>query len=375
MKTRYYYLANYGGPYLNLNISPAGNTKMEYIISCFKKMGRYLRVVSTAETKNKGICLPKAIRNDDFQIKFFLSFLSGNYFLNRLAKMLNRMQVYIFLLTRKKDDVVLVYHNMPYLRLINKIQLHRSFKMIYEVEEIYSYVSNKSKEEAEFEIESLKKADGYIFVTKGLNDIVNKSNKPYVVASGSYKTNDILAHKYNDGFVHCVYAGTLDPRKGGATATVAAAEFLPGNYKVHILGFGTDEQISYLNEMIKEVSAKTKCVVSYDGCLAGEEYLSFLQQCHIGLSTQKPDAEFNATSFPSKIMVYLSNGLNVVSIYTDVIASFSGSEFIDFYYEDVPKEIAKAIIRSSETIKDGREIVNNLDKIFVKELTIFLEKI
>ena len=42
--------------------------------------------------------------------------------------------------------------------------------------------------------------------------------------------------------------------------------------------------------------------------------LKFIQKCQIGLCTQNIDAAFNTTSFPSKILSYMSNGLEVVGV-------------------------------------------------------------
>ena len=375
MSRRYYYLAGYSGACRGLNTSPAGNTKMEYIIRCFETMGLYLHVFSSAETKTKRFCRPKTEYYEHYQVKYVASFLSGIHVLNRLAKAYNRWQVLSFLRRRKQDDVVIIYHNTPYLRLINKLQASRKFKLIYEVEEIYSLVRDSAEATVRHETESVGQADGFICVTKQLNDMVNPSGKPYAVACGSYTTYPKLADRFDDARIHCVYAGTLDTVKGGALAAVTAAEHLDSRFRIHILGFGNEAQLNALQEKIQDVSTKSDCVVTYDGCLSGTEYIAFLQQCHIGLSTQKPDGAFNQTSFPSKIMVYLANGLNVVSIYTDAIASFDGSDVMDFYHHDDPQELAAAIVRSAEHLQDQRAVVEKLDALFVRDLRALLTDI
>lgn len=368
MNYNFYYLAQYAEIPQDLNISPAGNTKMAYIIQCYKKLGLYLKVFSTAETKTKRFCHPSKEYYEDYQVEYVASFLTGNHFLNRLAKAFHRFQIMSFLKKRKANDVVLIYHNMPYMKLINKIQSSRKFKLIYEVEELYSLVCGNQQEAVQYEINTVGNSDGLICVTEKLNEIINKDRKPYAVACGSYTTYPLIADRFDDNIVHCVYAGTLDTTKGGAFTAVAAAEFLDEGYHIHVLGFGNDEQVKFLTQKIEEISSKTSCIVTYDGCLSGNEYNIFLQQCHIGLSTQRPEGAFNDTSFPSKIMVYLANGLNVVSIYTDVIGSFDGSDVIDFYHHDNPKEIANAIINSSKHLQDQRKVVEHLDESFICQL-------
>lgn len=46
-----------------------------------------------------------------------------------------------------------------------------------------------------------------------------------------------------------MHAGTFDPRKGGAIA----AEYLPHNYHVHIIGFGLKCDTEQLKNKIKEI--------------------------------------------------------------------------------------------------------------------------
>ena len=85
-------------------------------------------------------------------------------------------------------------------------------------------------------------------------------------------------------------------------------------------------------KLIGEVSKESNCKVTFDGLKKGEEYKKFLQSCHIGLSTQNPEKEFNNTSFPSKVLSYMSNGLRVVTVKIPVIKTAEVSDYM-FYYD------------------------------------------
>ena len=178
-----------------------------------------------------------------------------------------------------------------------------------------------------------------------------------------------------DKIIHCVYAGTFDPRKGGAAAAAAAAEFLPDDYHIHILGFGSDEEIRNMKDCISRVAKKSAAKVSYDGLLTGEDYIKFIQSCDIGLSTQNPDAAFNATSFPSKILSYLANGLRVVSIRIPAIEQSDVGDKLFYYDEQTPDQIAKAI-RSIDMSQeyDSRRLIEQLSECFERELVEVLER-
>uniref|UniRef100_UPI003AB757CC hypothetical protein n=1 Tax=Faecalibacillus intestinalis TaxID=1982626 RepID=UPI003AB757CC len=166
-----------------------------------------------------------------------------------------------------------------------------------------------------------------------------------------------------------VYAGTFDPRKGGVSAATAAGEYLDKNFHIHILGFGSEEEKKILVKQIEEVNSKNGAVVTMDGLLSGEEYTKFLQSCDAGFSTQNPDANFNDTSFPSKVLSYLSNGLRVVSVRIKALEESKVGNLLYFYDGNDPKSIAETI-KSINFDKDydSREFISQLDKEFTESL-------
>jgi hypothetical protein len=122
------------------------------------------------------------------------------------------------------------------------------------------------------------------------------------------------------------------------------------------------------------VSLKTEATVTYDGVLLGEEYTGFLQSCHIGLSTQDPCASFNATSFPSKILSYMSNGLRVVSIRIPAIETSEVGQYMYYYDEQTPEEIAKAIMAVDlKDAYDPRAVLDGMDRRFRDAVRDLLE--
>lgn len=103
-------------------------------------------------------------------------------------------------------------------------------------------------------------------------------------------------------------------------------------------------------------------------------YIDFLQTCQIGLSTQNPDAAFNNTSFPSKILSYMSNGLQVVSADIEAVRRAYGiSGYIYYYQKQEPSDIANAILNVDlDNPFDTRAVVQSLDNRFVEQLSLFL---
>ena len=155
-----------------------------------------------------------------------------------------------------------------------------------------------------------------------------------------------------------------------------AAEFLPENYHVHILGFGTEEQKKQLQELIALVQERTKCTLTYDGLKSGEEYIQFLQKCHIGLCTQIPDAKYTETSFPSKVLVYLANGLRVLSVRIPAVEQSDIGDLLFYYDEQKPEKIAEAIQSIDMNLPyDGRERLEMLDIKATKDIQELLKEI
>jgi glycosyltransferase involved in cell wall biosynthesis len=256
-----------------------------------------------------------------------------------------------------------MWYNLP-VKLAKKL---KGFKLILEIEEIYADVHGKRgahKKEYNF----FKLADAYLLATELLNEKINIENKPYAVIYGTYNVEKQRKVSFEDDKTHIVYAGTFDPRKGGAAAAAAAA-YLNSDYHIHIIGFGSEKDKKYLLDTIEDASKKSNCMVTYDGLLSGNDYLNFLQKCQIGMSTQIPDAKFNDTSFPSKVLSYMANGLRVISVRMKSLEVAKIGKSLYYYEENTPQAIAQAI-RSVDFNDDydGRKVVEKLHYEFINNL-------
>lgn len=324
---------------------PAADTKISYICDAMVRGGvEKVHVISAADSRKCGVC-PGSVTNVDEHIvlKTFSSLGQKGKLRRILSHVFLKLQLFLYLLTGlSEQDVLVVYHSLYYIKIVEAVKRIRRFRLLIEVEEVYSDVTNETKKRKR-EYRFFQKADAFLFSAELLNQKINKDNKPYVIANGSYKIEPEYGLGFNDNRIHVMYAGTLDSRKGGAASAVEAAGYLDGKYHLHILGFGSEAEKSALERRIEEITAKTDCIVTYDGVKKGIDYLKFLQCCHIGLSTQNPDAAFNDTSFPSKILVYLANGLHVVSVRIPVVMCSAVSDMIHFYPKNTPEDIADAI--------------------------------
>lgn len=382
-----YYCGYYGdpSPQSNREITPAADTKMTYIIESMKNTGFDVEVLSFSTPEDRSVLFRKNpgydITRNGTRVVFFDCYTSKFRILRVIGRWLSWLKVKCYLRQYCLNDEcrIVIYHSLGLLKVINF--LHRRKKsFILEMEEIYADVIGKKSIRMK-EIGAATKASGYIFPTQLLSQLINTKKKSEVIIHGTYKVEperkcNIFKgdlHQGNHDMIHVVYAGTLDPRKGGAAAA-AAAEFLPEGYHIHILGFGSQSDIKNMQDRVTEISSRTKAKVSYDGLLSGEDYIRFIQSCDIGLSTQNPDAAFNATSFPSKILSYMANGLRVVSIRIPAIEQSAVGDILYYYDEQMPEEIAKAILAVDMNLTyDSRIRIQELDREFCTQIGVLIK--
>ena len=352
--------------------SPAADSKIDYIIDVLNRCGYSVEHISCASS-SVTYYIPAYVEKKGVNTyRYFASLGKANSLLRVLNRWFMGVQFFIWCLVNiKKNETILVYHSLGYSSTFIKLKKIKNIHIIGEIEEIYQDVHQQSKSRCKSEYRFIKACDSYLFPTVLLNDVLNNEKKPFIVVHGLYSIENEVREKFSDGKHHVVYGGTLDPQKGGAAAAVAAAAFLPSNYHVHICGFGDSTEITAL---INKISKKSKAIVTFEGELKGNEYKYFIQKCHIGLSTQNPEAAFNATSFPSKILVYLSNGLKVVSIRIPAIEQSSVATKVIFYDNQSPVEIANAIQNAITIDIDGRKILHELDCKFQQELSLLINK-
>lgn len=349
--------------------------KMNYICEALENNGYNTEIVSASGTTEKKFCKSKKVKlTDKTTLKLFSSLPRLNRIVSVIDRVILKTKLFLYMIKNtNKDSIVMVYHSLGYMSLVKRLKKLKGFKLIIEAEEIYGDVIGDEKT-SQKEYDFFKIADAFIFPTELLSEKVNTEKKPEVIIYGTYHIEKELSKLFSDGKIHCVYAGTLDPRKGGAIASAESALFLNENYHIHILGFGNEKEKAETLNTIDSISKKSKAKITYDGLLSGEEYIKFIQSCDIGLSTQNPNGKYNDTSFPSKILSYMANGLRVVSVRIPVVEESGIGKCVYYYDEQTPENIAKAIksIDFSEEY-DSRKTIGVLDKAFICNLKTMLK--
>lgn len=358
----------------NRNIVPASTNKMTYICAAMNQADHDTEIISASGSLNRS-CYLGCIKNvlPRTSLRLFPTWGHGCPLRRVLSRWWTLLNMFVYLLVHvKRRQNVIVYHSLGYMEWVKLLKKLKDFHLILEVEEIYGDVTDSPKT-ARQEKEFFKIADAYIFPTQLLDQNINTNGKPSVIIHGTYQVEAPRKECFNDNKIHVVYAGTLDPRKGGAIVTESAS-LLNDKFHIHILGFGSQQDIHEMKDLVKKYSIPGHATLTYDGVLFGEDYIKFIQKCHIGMSTQNPDAAFNATSFPSKILSYLANDLRVVSIRIPAIESSAVGDMMYYYDNQTPDAIAQAIINVDVTNSyNSRKRITELSKQFVQSLDKLLK--
>lgn len=353
---------------------PSSVSKISYIKSALRRAGYTVSLLSLAEGDPKPpFFFYKSLRlRTEYgeTLRFISTLCRSNAFFKLLSRLWMFLQLLYYLFCKiGRDDFILVYHSLVYMLPIKIFRLFSRKKIYFEVEELYYAAYASSEHQIEKEKEFLrKKAAGYLVV----NDLVSKLadfKMKSVVCYGVYSRVNVKKSSFNDGKIHLVYAGVIGNED--ALLAVDICQYLTSQYYMHILGYGLSETaISELENKISEVN--TQCgfrIVSYDGCLLGDDYYSFLAKCDIGLCTRVLNDDLSNYTFPSKVLGYISNGLLPLSSPLTCIKKSKIANKVLFSEGVTPHDFAVSIMSCDKKLNNyDNSFLLALDSCFVQEL-------
>ena len=350
--------------------SIAAVNKMNYIASAMESAGYSVEIVSPSWSANIGGFYKK--RNTklskNISLKVGPTFGAASFFTKKLRVFLSWIWLFIYLIRNvKKEDKIVVYHSMMAIYPIYYAQKIKKFKIILELNEIYQDVTAFSSRFKKLEMQIINDSEAYILSTELLQSKIN-SNKTFLINYGNYRIEKKLFTPFENK-IHIVYAGVIDMHKAGAFNALDCAQFLSKEYIIHLIGFGNEQDIIELNKRIIINNTKNECKVIFDGLKTGQEYIKYVSKCHIGLSTQSPGGEYNNSSFPSKVLSYLSMGLRVVSVDIEAIKKSKIGHLLYYYKENSGKSISEAILKIDvNSAYDSKNSLVELDKKFIEDI-------
>lgn len=358
-------------------LAPSGSAKINYIRSAIREAGWNISMFSPICVKHS-IATFKRVEIDEYEVHYYpFSMGSRNRIIKLVSYVLIYIQLFLYLLHVKKNEPVLLYHSNPDTKLIKFLAKLLKFKLILELEEIYSAVfRNQSQIEDEKKLASTA-ADAYLLVN---NIISQKCNitKPSIVCEGQYLslTRSPKTLVGSDGKINVLYAGVIEK---GADVFVAieVAKLLGAQYFLHIAGYGNNEAIAELERTCADYTKNHKdCQIKYYGCLHGAEYEALLSRCSIGLCSRMLEDELSDYTFPSKVFAYLSRNLKVVCTPISCVINSNISSHIVFSENTTPLALTEAIQSiDADTVIDNSAILHNEHVRFVQELNLLFQNL
>ena len=367
------YLCFYDSETGRRKIKMASVNKINYICSALNRVGIDVEIVSCSMTAPQKMRTTAEKLNSHTSVRYFRTSKEAKSMPGKVLQLIRRnLTIFWYLLFHtKKGERVIAYHSLINMRSVLLAKKIKRFRLILEAEEIYNDVFQRSAASRKTEMRYLQSAEQYLFPTELLAEKINPEHKPQALVYGAYQAErgKTTQKRPVNGKIRVAYTGSFDPNKGGLKGALEAARFLDERYQLCILGTDTPERVKALKEHIALHSGKDSCEICYDGIKKGKAYTDYLKTCQIGLSTQNPDAGFNNTSFPSKVISYLSCNLRVVSYPIEVLTSSALNDVLYYYTQNTPQAVANAIMGVDVNADyDGQSVISALDSAFLEQL-------
>lgn len=347
------------------------NDKVDYIVSVLNALKHNVEIISPTITANKKYY--KSRRDTLNEKTDVLSGITIGWLPVFLKRFFSLIWLFVYLLKNtRKNEIIFSYHEIEMIPVVLLAKFLKDYKLVLEVEEIYAdlYSSKKNVPKWRVWLENLiiKHANSFIFASQQLANRCNVKNKPFVIANGAYVAEPVLEKCYDDGKIHLIYAGLIK-KNAVVTRCVDVSDYLDDKYILHIIGYGENDDLIYLKDIVKQKNSVNSCKIIYDGVKRGDDYKRYLQKCHIGLCPLNSSSKFQSACFPSKITSYLANGLRVVTTENKVVRTSSYGDVIIYAQNETPAEFARAVQAVVlDEMYDSRKIIEKNHENFSKGL-------
>lgn len=147
--------------------------------------------------------------------------------------------------------------------------------------------------------------DSYIYVAPGMNESINKKNKPHITIEGFFnsKSKHVAPRPKQNAIL---YAGGLHRKYGVGKLLEVFAKIEEPTLQLWICGAGEMEQ-----EI--EAAAKQDARIKFLGFIPQEEVLERAAAAKLLINLRDPTMEYTARSFPGKIFDYMASGTPLFS--------------------------------------------------------------
>lgn len=272
----------------------------------------------------------------------------------------------------QNDGFVFAYHSLSSTRILSELKSKFHYKLILQVEEIYSEIYDVFKRFNATELASLQLCDGFIVANNQLKAKFARQNQVCPVLLGDMRAPASLSDKIKDGKIHLVYGGTLSSDKITFNQLILPLTQLEDKYVLHVYPSNGEKDLrNYLASLDKQITNR----VFIERPIIGEQYFTEISKYHIGLAINIDSPELSSSAIPSKIINYLKCNLQVVSTPLECVKQSKYADCISLSKGFSPVEIAEAIRNCERDEAENQGILAELNSKFAKNLTDLIQQI
>lgn len=244
-----------------------------------------------------------------------------------------------------KDAVVIVDSlNLSLVKIATSLSKKYQLPLVVTVTDSPNYISYVDDDYRKQVLENAKNADGFICLTKELNNMFNKSNKPFTIMHGIIDENHTKTETEGDYFF---YAGNMMEKFGAYTLIDAFNELKLKDTKLIIAAH------HYEKEKIENIIKNNPHII-FLGTLARKEVIKYENGSIANINPRPFLDEFDKYSIPSKTMEYASaHSLTISTISNELKPIFNDS--ILWLNNGNKEEIKDALLKAKNISKKERE--------------------
>jgi glycosyltransferase involved in cell wall biosynthesis len=270
-----------------------------------------------------------------------------------------------------KQDLIIVY-NFTVSTAIPVILTKLIFRyhLIIEFEEFCGYHGGRiHRYQNFFELIGIGIASGFITCSSEIRKkiISIRSDNPPIVMSYGYQQDNLLQHVLHGdqnippltNKLQLLYSGTLDKERG-ILDIIQLMSFVEDIADLIITGKGP------LEEYVERISS-LRSNVHYLGYLSESQYYELLHKVHVCVISSPSSQAYSKYSFPSKLTIYLSFGMIVLSTKMDVLLNSPFKDMILFYDENDPASFRSSLANIQDRLNTIPIKSYNIQKISLNE--------
>lgn len=343
---------------INFNSNPSNqNFHHALIRACASYMN-----VDVLSSANAFLSLEKDVVSEDY-IKYYYIKSRKNRFLHYFSLKHNLVSKLKQLIGKDKDVMIIV--DGMNITLTNAC-LYFAKKHLIKIIGIFTdnpnMLSNVKKVYIKKTLQNAAKFDGYICLTKALNELVNVNKKPFTIIDGIFEKKEPINGHLVTKDPYIFFGGSLYSKYGVKTLINA---FLNSDIDAKLLIAGAGP----LQEYIVKKSIRSHHLIIYLSTLSQNELQHYQNHATININPRPFTKEMDEYCIPSKVFEYAGSNAITISTYHTRLKEIFGDSII--WVKDNEFDIAEAMEKVfAMTNEEKEKIINSAHEVINKNYTI-----